>query len=378
MKIIFWQNIQSSHQVASLRALADREDCEVILVAQEEMLKWRQDMGWSVPEFGDVKLVVSPDSSEIAYIIEETGPDSIHIFGGIHAYPMVKEAFLMCIRTKAVVGLMSEAGNWRGLKGQARLLRGRLDAFRYQSRISFILAIGHLGIKWFRMCGYPEDKIFPWIYTVEKPSWQENYTNSRRKYNITTVDLTFIGRLIKLKGIDILLKALSGLKHLDWNLKIVGDGQERRNLENLSNNLGLSERVDFLGALKNEDAVNLLVKNDLFILPSIRMEGWGAVVNEALMRGVPVVCSNFCGAADLLKDPERGEVFPAGSVSALREVLSRRISQGKLTPEKAMRIKKWSRAIEGETTATYLLEVIEAAEGLCPKPAAPWLENTHG
>ena len=373
MQIIYWQNTRSPHQSAFLRALEGKENCDVTLVIQEELSKFRRDMGWHVPDLGDVKLIISPDNENISRIIMETEQDSIHIFGGIHAYPMVKEAFLKSIKTKVYIGLSGESGNWHGLKGKARLLRGRWDALRYQSKISFVLAIGHLGVKWFRMCGYPEDKIYPWIYTVESPSHVDYSNDSKENRRSTTVDLTFIGRLIKLKGIDILLRALSGLKHFDWNLKIVGDGQERQNLENLSNNLGLSERVDFLGTLENEEAANVLIENDLLILPSSRKEGWGAVVNEALMRGVPVVCSSFCGAADLLKEPERGEVFPAGSVSTLREVLSRRISQGKLAPEKAMRIKQWSTAIEGETVANYLLQVIEAIKGHHHNPIPPWL-----
>ena len=369
MRIVFWLNTQSPHVSSYLRALANREDCDITLVTQ--VSGWRKNIGCSAPDYGDVKLVFSPYNSEINEIIEEDEQNSIHIFGGIKSYPMVKDAFIKAITTKARVGIISESGDWRGLKGKARLLRGRLDAFRYQSRISFILAIGHLGVKWFKMCGYPEDKIYPWIYTIEKPPHLDNSSDLQENRSSEAVELIFIGQLIRRKGVDILLRALSGLNNLDWHLQLVGDGVDRTKLEKLSDNLGLSERVHFEGALRNEEAVKMLFQSDLFILPS-RWDGWGAVVNEALMRGVPVVCSSNCGSADLLKDPERGEVFLSGSVSALRDVLSKRIRTGKLNNETASRIRQWSTAIEGVTVAKYLLEVIDAANGHNPKPMPPW------
>jgi glycosyltransferase involved in cell wall biosynthesis len=56
------------------------------------------------------------------------------------------------------------------------------------------------------------------------------------------------------------------------------------------------------------------------VLPS-RFDGWGAVVNEALMVGTPVICSNRCGASDVIENGRNGYVFEAGSARALRERL---------------------------------------------------------
>ena len=56
------------------------------------------------------------------------------------------------------------------------------------------------------------------------------------------------------------------------------------------------------------------------MLPS-RFDGWGAVVNEALMVGTPVICSDRCGASDLIENGRNGYVFEAGNARALRERL---------------------------------------------------------
>src|SRR5262249_39928354 len=100
---------------------------------------------------------------------------------------------------------------------------------------------------------------------------------------------------------------------------------------------------------------------------------WGAVVNEAMMRGVPAICSDACGAADLLATPGRGEVYPAGTVGALCEVLGLWISRGKLRQELSDEIRHWSACIDGHAAADYPLPALEASTGRRAHPDVPWL-----
>ena len=371
-RLVFWQNFPSNHQSALIRALSARQDLDVTLVCEGNLPQRRRNIGWSVPDFGDTRLLIRPDQATIVRLLAEADSESAHIFSGTRAYPMVWKAFLYCRHTQAQIGIYAETGNWLGLKGCIRLSRSRLDALRYRKRVNFVLAIGHMGVQWFRMSGYPDYKIYPFGYFVERSPKVDVELEQETYPSDTTVKLVFIGQCIHRKGIDILLRALHDLKHLNWRLQIVGDGPERENLESLCVNLELSEHVCFLGAQENQETMRILDGNDLLVLPS-RWDGWGAVVNEALMHGVPVVCSDLCGAADLLQNRERGEVFSSVSVSALREVLARRISQGKRTPELTARIKRWSRNIEGEVAAGYLLDVIEVSAAGRPKPTPPWL-----
>jgi hypothetical protein len=76
---------------------------------------------------------------------------------------------------------------------------------------------------------------------------------------------------------------------------------------------------------------------------------------------------------DLLDGHERGEVVPAGSVSALREALRRRVAQGKIDIMMRERIREWSKFINGESAAGYFLAVIEALIHGGSKPVPPWL-----
>lgn len=371
MKIIFWQNVLSPHQSTYIRALANKKDVEVALVVEEDISNHRKDMGWSIPDFGNAKILIRPKKAEIFQILKETEHDSVHIFSGIRAYPLVKSAFLKSLSFDLIRGILSESADLRGLKGIFRLGLGKLEVFRFQNKIDFILAIGDLGAQWFQKCGFPTNKIYPFGYFVENFTENKCDFSKNIKHGKDNYHLLFIGQLIKRKGVDTLLKALGELKKVDWFLNILGDGEERRNIENLCKSLNLSKYVKFHGSKKNIETIEFLQTADLLVLPS-RFDGWGAVVNEALMNGVPVVCSDKCGAKDLLKDSFRGDIFKSGSVSGLCKILEKHISQGKRTSELTSKIKKWSKAIEGETAANYLLEVIASVLEGKEKPILPW------
>jgi glycosyltransferase involved in cell wall biosynthesis len=371
MRIVFWQNFQNALQSAMIRALADIVST-VVLVTQDDLPDWRRECGWDIPDFGKTRLVVSPTNSVVSSLLKEREQESIHIFSASRVDPLVWQAFRECLSTKAKIGIYSEAYVWNEPKVVLRLIRGWWDTFLYESRCNFLLAIGEMGMRWFRMSGYPDHKLYQFGYFVEKPSNQESDTVQFKQRDGNRVEMVFIGQCIRRKGIDLLLKALGNLKHLNWNLQIIGDGEKKKEFESLALQLGLSERIHFLGALKNAEARLIMKNSDLFVLPS-RWDGWGAVVNEALMEGVPVVCSNLCGSADLLSNPERGETFPSGSINILREILARRIAQGKRTAELTGKIKEWSEKIRGETVAGYLLDVIDASTCGKSKPFPPWL-----
>ena len=368
MNILFWQNYPNHLQSVHIRALAGRQGCQVTLVTQENIPQWRRGLGWSMPDFGDARLIIGPDRPTMLRILAES--ESVHIFSAARAYPLVWEAFRHCLTTKARIGILSEPYDWRGPIGLVRLIRGRWDAFRDQARVQFVLAIGHLGVRWFRMSGYPDDKIYPYGYFVERPPNADTEFKQTAHSEAATVNLVFIGQCIHRKGVDILLHALSGLQHLNWCLRIVGDGAEKAKLEALSVRLGLSAHVHFLGAQNNKEAMKILETSDLLVLPS-RWDGWGAVVNEALMRGVPVICSNYCGAADLLVSPELGTVVKAGSVASLQTALRHRLA-GKNTPARAQQIRAWSTCITGKVAANYLMDTIAASTGQAARPVPPW------
>ena len=123
--------------------------------------------------------------------------------------------------------------------------------------------------------------------------------------------ILFVGRLVARKGVDRLLEALATIADREWRLEIVGFGPERDPLERRAAELGLSDRVEFLGRVSNADLVGAYRRAACFVLPATLderadTEGLGVVLLEAMSYGVPVVATRRGGIVDIVEDGRTG------------------------------------------------------------------------
>jgi glycosyltransferase involved in cell wall biosynthesis len=111
--------------------------------------------------------------------------------------------------------------------------------------------------------------------------------------------LVYMGRMPKLKALDISLKAVAQAraKGCDVEFDILGDGSERAALEAQTAELGLTEHVRFHGFLPQNQCADILRNSDALILNSVRECG-GAVVLEAMSIGLPIIAADWGGPAD--------------------------------------------------------------------------------
>ena len=117
--------------------------------------------------------------------------------------------------------------------------------------------------------------------------------------------LLTMGRLTQQKGIDILFRAMTQLRELDFTLDIGGDGPDRALLENMAGELGIADRVRFLGWVPRERKAQTFANAAVFVLAS-RIEGMPNVVLEAMAHARPVICTRVFGADELVVDGETG------------------------------------------------------------------------
>lgn len=130
----------------------------------------------------------------------------------------------------------------------------------------------------------------------------------------------YIGRLVHLKGLDILLKAAVMLdKDIPWRIVFVGDGEQRAFLKTLAKDLGVGDKVTFFGFQENR--LEFLNVFDLFVLPS-RSEGLPRCLMEAMTAGRVVVASDIPGTRELVVDEQTGFLFPSGDAEGLAEKLN--------------------------------------------------------
>ena len=130
-----------------------------------------------------------------------------------------------------------------------------------------------------------------------------------------------VGRLQPVKGIHDLLKAFAHLVtgHPEAILLVIGDGPQRTQLEALAQELGISQRVHFLG--NRTDVSRLLSGMDIFVLPSV-WEGMPNAVLEAMAVGLPVVATAVGGTPELVVDGVTGLLVRPRDPLALAETLA--------------------------------------------------------
>ncbi len=168
---------------------------------------------------------------------------------------------------------------------------------------------------------------------VPNPIVIQNESTSGAAATLHKPCLLAVGRLHWQKGYDILLKSFAALAphYPEWKLYIVGKGGLQSELEVLSNELKLTNRVIWVA---NSDAIEFYYKNaDIFVLAS-RHEGMPNVLLEAMAYGLPAIVTDASpGPLEYVTHEETGLVVPAEDVEAMSNAIRRLISDHDLRNE---------------------------------------------
>ena len=132
----------------------------------------------------------------------------------------------------------------------------------------------------------------------------------------------YVGQLIKGKGVDLLLRAITKV-NAAVRVLIVGKGNAEHSLRVLSERLGLSNRVAFLGWVDNRKLPELYAQADVVAVPSRWPEPFGMVGLEAMWHSRAVVAFDVGGIRDWLQNGETGLLVPAADVEGLAQSLER-------------------------------------------------------
>lgn len=160
-----------------------------------------------------------------------------------------------------------------------------------------------------------------------------------------------VGRLVPAKGFDVLLQAWHEVAPAapEWKLTIVGEGDDRAQLEALRDQLGLADCVSLPGA--TQDMASVYAKASIFCLSS-RYEGFGLVLIEAMAHGLPIVSSDCeTGPRELLRPREDALVVPVDDATALATSILQLIA----APELARQLGEAARTRARDFTAERIL-----------------------
>jgi len=180
--------------------------------------------------------------------------------------------------------------------------------------------------------------ILPVGLRVEKFKFSTRKIQSEKPIKILTV-----GRLVEKKGYEYAIRAIVKIvaKHENIFYMIAGDGPLRDELESLVSELGARNYVKFMGAVEEDEVLNLYQQAHIFVLPSVTAsngdrEGQALVLQEAQAMGLPVVSTLHNGIPEGVLDGKSGFLVPEKDVDALADKLEYLIEHPELWPEMGM------------------------------------------
>jgi len=180
--------------------------------------------------------------------------------------------------------------------------------------------------------GIKEDRVFM------HPQCAVDYSglpifNLRAKHNLEDRKIIlFLGRIVKIKGLDYLIESFSRLENDENNafLIIAGEGPESTNYEKTAKEIGI-KNILFTGRVSKKEISSYYNACDIFVLPSIyykhSYEPWGLVINEAMAFGKPVIATNAVGSStDLIINNMNGFIVQEKNVNQLYEAMKNILS----------------------------------------------------
>jgi len=246
-----------------------------------------------------------------------------------------------------------------------RRLRARLLRTLFRNTTGFMVS-GALNADYYRHYGADPDHFFllPWAVDNERFTEASRFAPGERaamrnRLGIAEEQTVFVfsAKLVERKDPMTLLRAYEQLPRRDRAAVLfLGDGVLRQPLETYAREHGLTN-VHFAGFVNQSELPKYYGMSDVFVLPST-YEPRGAVINEAMACGLPVIVTDRCGSiGDIVLDGENAFIYPAGDVGALARSMTKLVDQPALREQMARRsseiIATWTfaRGVDGVKSA---------------------------
>ena len=360
MKFVLQTVVISPHQLPLARELMRRLGSDAFrYLYMEELPAERRNMGWCASETATWCRRCEKDDRDLeACEVLLSGVRDIALFER-RAQKRLKTFYMSERWFKPVEVGIGDRGLRIGVPGWVRMLvpRYRKMAKRFVQWIQHdpngrVFAIGPWAKKDMLRLGVPESKIIPWGYFVA-PSVQQS--NNRTIEQSNNLKVLWVGRMIPLKRIDTIVRAVREVKTKGegerWSvqLTLVGDGPEKKRLMRFAKGLPIS----FLPSQPIDKIRAIMRDHDVFVFASNAIDGWGAVVSEALEEGLRVLGTFETGASAAMLDG--ASLFHTGDFYRLATLLTDCVWQKAAGTLSGQGIGDWS----VERAAVRLLELAE-------------------
>ncbi len=319
MKITFVSNYINHHQLPFCRAMAGYgRGLEFFFVQVMPMEQKRVSMGWAVDEKSLPFVVLYYEERERAEkLIEDS--DAV-LFGWTEG--MIEDLEEKRLSSGKLSFRVSERiyreGQWKFLSPRGLMHKYR-EHFVYRNSPVYLLCTGAYVASDFHLIESYPGKMLRWGYFPDAGVSSFDFEQKRPEGKLR---LLWAGRLIDLKHPEYAVRVAGALKKAgcEFELEIIGDGPLRERLQDMVRVMELDDVVQVTGGRAPAEVLEAMKRAQIFLFTSNYLEGWGAVVNEAMQCGCAVVASGEAGSVPfLIENGVNGLVYSGGSYKDFEE-----------------------------------------------------------
>lgn len=305
MKITFYSNFLNHHQLPLCLNLIQFKNVDFHFVAGQAMSSERRILGYQ--DMNTLYSVCIPSylSEENMEVAKTLIMESDIVIWGDAPENLFKERILANKLTFRFTERIFKKWFFRFMPGFYKMYR------RYQNYNFYILCAGGYVAQDFHAIGNFQNKLFKWGYFPKMIEYNLDDLFSK-KLNQPQIRILWCGRFLNWKHPELAIEAAIKLKenYANFHLTMVGEGIEKKKIEQDIQTNGLIAEVECLSAQSPEGIRIMMETSQIFLMTSDAYEGWGAVVNEAMNSGCAVLGDVRVGSIPyLIQDQVNGLIY---------------------------------------------------------------------
>lgn len=320
MTVTFISNYINHHQIPFSNACYELLGEEYHFIQTQPMEQERLSMGWSREgETLSYVLFLYENEEFCRKLIMES---DVLLAGWSGREDLVEERLNAGKLTIRISERLYREGQWKMISPRG-LFHKYKEHTRYRKKPAYLLCAGAYVASDFHLIHAYPGKMFKWGYFPEVRHYEKDELR-KMKLSDGQIHIVWAGRFIPLKHPEYMVMLAKSLKgKTEFHIHMAGGGEMEEELKRLSREYDVENEITFYGFQRPEEVRSIMEKCQIHIFTSNHLEGWGAVVNEAMNSGCAVVANVQAGAVPyLIKHRENGMIYLEGSYEKMEEAVS--------------------------------------------------------
>lgn len=315
MTVVFLSNYINHHQIPFCNACYGQWGADFFFIQTRPMEEERLAMGWD--EKGEALPYVKRFYEEEGLCRKLVLESDVLLAGWNDKEDLVQKRLRAGKLTIRISERIYREGQWKAVSPRGLIHKYR-EHIRYRKSPAYLLCAGAYVASDFHLIHAYPGKMFQWGYFPETRHYREGELWEKKETK--GVHVVWAGRFIPLKHPEYMMRLAKDVPAC--HIHMVGDGELLQQMKELAREYGAEERITFYGSKAPEQVREIMEKCHIHVFTSNHLEGWGAVINEAMNSGCAVVANVQAGGVPyLIRQNVNGIAYPAGSYEKMKEAV---------------------------------------------------------